>query len=74
MAPYQFVKTMRLDRARVLILEEGLGVGEAARAVGYPSLSHFINEFKRHFGVTPGVYAESVRDTLPFSVAEVTSH
>jgi AraC-like DNA-binding protein len=57
MAPYQFVKTMRLDRARSLLIEEGIGVGEVARSVGYPSLSHFINEFKRHFGVTPGTFA-----------------
>jgi AraC-like DNA-binding protein len=48
-------------------------VSEAAAMVGYSSLSHFINEFKRHFGVTPGLYAESVRGTLPFSVAEATS-
>jgi AraC-like DNA-binding protein len=72
-SPYQFVKRLRLDQARVLLVEERRSVTEAAATVGYSSLSHFINEFKRHFGVTPGVYAESVRDTLPFSVAEVTS-
>ena len=72
MAPYQFVKTMRLDRARVLILEEGLSVGEAARAVGYPSLSHFINEFKRYFGVTPGTLALQ-RHGVRFRVDRATS-
>ena len=72
-SPYQFVKRLRLDQARVLVVEEGRSVSEAAATVGYSSLSHFINEFKRHFGVTPGVYAESVRGTLPFSVAEATS-
>jgi AraC-like DNA-binding protein len=72
-SPYQFVKRLRLDQARVLIVEEGRTVSEAAAMVGYSSLSHFINEFKRHFGVTPGLYAESVRGTLPFSVAEATS-
>jgi AraC-like DNA-binding protein len=72
MAPYQFVKTMRLDRARVLILEEGLGVGEAAREVGYTSLSHFINEFKRHFGVTPGALVAE-RNAVRFRVDLATS-
>jgi AraC-like DNA-binding protein len=72
MAPYQFVKTMRLDRARVLILEEGLGVGEAAQQVGYTSLSHFINEFKRHFGVTPGTLAGQ-RNGIRFRVDRATS-
>jgi AraC-like DNA-binding protein len=71
-SPYQFVKRLRLDRARVLLVEEGRSVTEAAATVGYSSLSHFINEFKRHFGVTPGVYAESVRDAVPFSVSQAT--
>jgi AraC-like DNA-binding protein len=72
MAPYQFVKTMRLDRARVLILEDGLGVGEASQQVGYTSLSHFINEFKRHFGVTPGTLAAQ-RNGMRFRVDRATS-
>lgn len=72
MAPYQFVKTMRLDRARTLLLEEGIGVGEAARDVGYTSLSHFINEFKRHYGVTPGAFARH-QDGVPFRVDQATS-
>jgi AraC-like DNA-binding protein len=59
-SPYQFVKRLRLDRARAMLVEEGASVSEAALTVGYSSLSHFINEFKRCFGVTPGVYAESV--------------
>lgn len=72
MAPYQFGKTMRLDRARVLILEEGCGVGEAAQQVGYTSLSHFINEFKRHFGVTPGTLATQ-RNGIRFRVDSATA-
>jgi AraC-like DNA-binding protein len=72
-SPYQFVKRLRLDQARVLLVEEGRSVSEAAAMVGYSSLSHFINEFKRHFGVTPRIYTENVRGTLPFSVAEATT-
>jgi AraC-like DNA-binding protein len=72
-SPHRFVKRLRLDQARVLLVEEGLTVTEAATQVGYSSLSHFINEFKRHFGVTPRAYVESVRASLPFGVAEATS-
>ena len=54
LAPYQYVKNLRLEQAHDLIVDRGMGVGEAAQAVGYTSLSHFINEFKRQFGVTPG--------------------
>lgn len=72
MAPYQFVKNMRLDRARALLIDEGLGVGEAAQQVGYTSLSHFINEFKRHFGTTPGTFAEIQRSAVPLQVHRAT--
>jgi AraC-like DNA-binding protein len=47
-------------------------VGEAAREVGYTSLSHFINEFKRHFGVTPGTLAGQ-RNGMRFRVDLATS-
>ena len=64
MSPYQFIKSVRLDRARDLLVCEDLNVSEVARSVGYSSLSHFINEFKRHFGVTPRAYADAQRDVI----------
>jgi AraC-like DNA-binding protein len=73
MSPYQFFKRMRLDRARVLLVADGLSVGEASQAVGYSSLSHFINEFKRHFGITPGAYADSQRQCVALDVARSTA-
>lgn len=53
-APYQFVKTLRMERAQALLDEGCLGVGDVARAVGYTSVSHFIREFRGRFGMTPG--------------------
>ncbi|HEX3426992.1 MAG TPA: AraC family transcriptional regulator [Acidimicrobiales bacterium] len=72
-SPYQFVKRLRLDHARVLLVQEGRSVSETAATVGYTSLSHFINEFKRNFGVTPGAYAEFQRANVPLAVSEMTS-
>jgi AraC-like DNA-binding protein len=56
-SPYQFVKEMRLSRARELLVEGRLGVAEVSRAIGYASASHFIKEFRGRFGTTPGDYA-----------------
>lgn len=64
MGPYQFVKRMRLDRASVLLVQEDMNVSAVSRRVGYTSLSHFINEFKRYFGTTPRAYAEAQRRIL----------
>ena len=65
MAPYQFIKGVRMERARELLVEGELNVSAIARGVGYSSLSHFVNEFKRYFGVTPRSYADSQRDVVP---------
>lgn len=61
MGPYQFVKRMRLDQASALLIEKDLNVSEVGRQVGYTSLSHFINEFKRFYGTTPRAYAAQCR-------------
>ena len=71
-SPYQFLKRLRLDRARVMLVEEDRSVSEAAAAVGYSSISHFINEFKRHYGVTPGSYASLQRESVALSVSRAT--
>jgi AraC-like DNA-binding protein len=73
LSPYQFVKRMRLDRARCLLIDGDDSVGEVARAVGYGSISHFINEFKRHFGVTPRAYADVQRRSVALHVDEATA-
>ncbi|MEZ8100858.1 AraC family transcriptional regulator [Vibrio bivalvicida] len=52
-SPIQYIKKVRLDKARELIQLEGIKVGEAARLVGYNSTSQFSREFKRHFNETP---------------------
>jgi AraC-like DNA-binding protein len=73
-SPYQFMKNQRLDRARGMLVEQGRSVSDVAVSVGYSSLSHFINEFKRHYGVTPGQYASQLRDTVPLSVSQTTGN
>lgn len=56
--PYQFVKEMRLNRARSLLLAGELSVTQISRAVGYASTSHFISEFRQRFGSTPRAYCD----------------
>lgn len=58
-SPYQFLKEIRLDRARELLLEGRLSVTDVSRAVGYSSASHFIKEFRSRFGTTPRAYVDA---------------
>jgi AraC-like DNA-binding protein len=57
-APYQFLKEMRLDRARELLVDGNLAVARVSKEVGYASVSHFISEFRGRFGVTPRSYCD----------------
>lgn len=52
-SPLQYIKKVRLNKAKELIHIEGKRVNEAARMVGYTSPSQFSREYKRHFNETP---------------------
>lgn len=52
-SPIQYLKKVRLTKARSLMVEGGLRVGEAASEVGYESSTQFSREFKRFFGYNP---------------------
>ncbi len=57
-SPLQYLKKVRLNKAKELIQLEGRRVNDAAHLVGYTSTSQFSREFKRHFNMTPkGVIA-----------------
>ncbi len=60
-SPMRYLKQLRLQEARTLLLGEGARVGEAAQRVGYESPSHFSRDFKSHFGSTPAEYLRRFR-------------
>ncbi|MDR3515326.1 MAG: AraC family transcriptional regulator [Azospirillaceae bacterium] len=48
--PLNYIKSLRLHEARLLMARDACSVATAAAAVGYVSTSQFSREFKRHFG------------------------
>ncbi len=58
-SPMQYLKKLRLTKAKDLMLQENLKAYLAAERVGYESSSQFSREFKRHFGQSP---AEMMRE------------
>lgn len=52
-SPIQYVKKVRLNKAKELLIERGERVNVAASEVGYTSATQFSREFKRHFGSSP---------------------
>lgn len=63
-SPLQYLKTIRLHKARLLMVHEGLGAGIAAGRVGYESPSQFSREFKRLFGNSPADEANRLRTSI----------
>lgn len=66
-SPLQYLKTIRLHKARMLMVFEGLRAGIAAERVGYESSSQFSREFKRLFGLSPVEEIEGIRRMLGVS-------
>ncbi|MEE3170897.1 MAG: helix-turn-helix transcriptional regulator, partial [Pseudomonadota bacterium] len=52
-SPIQYIKRIRLTRARELLVDQGVKVSQAASLVGYESASQFSREFKRFYGQPP---------------------
>ena len=60
-SPVQYLKAVRLHKARMLILHDGVGAAVAADRFGYESASQFSREFKRFFGRSPIEESRCVR-------------
>jgi AraC-like DNA-binding protein len=56
-SPLQYLKKLRLTKAKELIELQGRRASDAAMLVGYTSTSQFSREFKRHFNATPGSFS-----------------
>jgi AraC-like DNA-binding protein len=59
--PLQYLKNIRLHKARMLMVNEGINASGAAQKVGYESASQFSREFKRLFGNSPASEAAELR-------------
>jgi AraC-like DNA-binding protein len=69
-SPLQYLKSVRLHKARMLIMHEGLGAAIAADRVGYESASQFSREFKRFFGNRPMEESKRVREMFGVAAPE----
>jgi ABC-type sugar transport system substrate-binding protein/AraC-like DNA-binding protein len=51
--PSEFLKTMRLEKARQLLQSSNKSISEVAFSVGFSSLSYFTTCYKQQYGVSP---------------------
>jgi AraC-like DNA-binding protein len=78
-SPVQYLKSVRLHQARLLMLRQEVGAAAAGAAVGYESSSQFSREFHRLFGRPPAEEVRRLRTAYalpawPADTAFVSSH
>jgi len=66
-SPLQYLKSIRLHKARMLMIQDGIGASNAASKVGYESPSQFSREFKRYFGCNPTEAANKMQAAVEVS-------
>ncbi|WP_211186891.1 AraC family transcriptional regulator [Rouxiella aceris] len=64
MSPLQYLKNLRLQDARQLMLNENLDAGSAALRVGYESATQFSREYSRLFGAPPNRDIKRIRTSF----------
>ncbi|MEM9258034.1 MAG: ATP-binding protein [Bacteroidota bacterium] len=52
-APSGFVRSVRLQKARLMLQQEKLTISEVAYEVGFTSLNYFSTAFEREYGIRP---------------------
>ncbi len=55
-SPQQYLQELRLSRAKQLLSDQTLPIGEIAQSAGYPDLYTFSRAFKKHIGCSPSEY------------------
>ncbi|MEW6737675.1 MAG: helix-turn-helix transcriptional regulator [Acidobacteriota bacterium] len=56
--PHQYLTSLRLERAKELLLKTNLAVTEICFEVGFESLGSFSTLFRHHLGVSPQTYRQ----------------
>ena len=51
-----YLREVRLRRAEVMLRKTFLSVKEIANRVGLTSMSHFVRDFRKQYGVSPTVF------------------
>jgi AraC-like DNA-binding protein len=64
-SPLQYIKKVRLNKAKELMLLNGIKANHVAHQVGYESASQFSREFKRYFNHSPSQIRQSTAQASP---------
>jgi two-component system, response regulator YesN len=58
MSLLQYVKSLRMQKAKILLENSHLMIKQITAEIGVNDQSHFVRDFKKYFGLTPTQYRE----------------
>ncbi|UOG77556.1 ATP-binding protein (plasmid) [Hymenobacter tibetensis] len=64
MPPVEFIRSLKLDRAAVLLQESDLTISEVAYRAGFATPHYFTKSFKTKFSILPSDYRKSKKQEL----------
>ena len=62
--PMEYIRVLRLDKARRLMLDEKKSIAKVARECGFSDINYFSRCFRRHYGVTAGEYRKKANKSI----------
>lgn len=63
-SPIQYLLGVRIEKAKTLLEETNLKVGDIAASVGFSAQQRFNDIFKKHLGLSPGEYRQKYKESL----------
>lgn len=71
---YGFLTEKRMEKAREMLDSGKYSVSDAAWDLGYTNVSHFIELFRRHYGITPGKFLSERRSLFRSELVSKARH
>lgn len=63
--PVEFIRSVKLDKAAVLLEKSDMNIAQVAYSVGFATPNYFAKSFKTKFGMLPSEYAQKMRKPNP---------
>jgi transcriptional regulator GlxA family with amidase domain len=73
-SPVQYLKSIRLQRAAQLLQTTFLSIKEVGYLTTGTDLSHFVRDFKKQYGLTPGQFRSQKQLSLENQVQPTEAH
>lgn len=62
-SPWKYILSLKVERARELILQEKLSIGAIAESLGFEDQLYFSRLFRKHTGLSPRKYRQAARQS-----------